>query len=257
MFCPPLGPAPWSRALWGSLSWGPGQVRVVSSALLVPVPSCVLASVSSPVLGAAAASLSNRCLCPCVCVVAPAVEGGRGQRLTVRMRWWVLRSSWWSLPLCGGWWFVGATRCGSCAVGSGLRWRVLAGVCLWGSASCAPAWHCSLGSRLSSHPSPSLVLWPLPSPCPSVGGPSVIPGPRVVLPPVPCAPWCVPLTWCHSSPPCRGPSLCPFPFRCPGGGVVARSIGRRWPMPRAGRSGATAGGFEGCRGGGGPEPRPG
>ena len=44
---------------------------------------------------------------------------------------------------------VGVTRCGSRAVGSGLQWRVVVSVCLWGCLLCAPAsWsrsRCSLG----------------------------------------------------------------------------------------------------------------
>ena len=101
----------------------------------------------------------------------------------------------------------------------------------WGVGWC---WSLRCGVSLprpSSRPAPSLVLWPLPCPAPSVGGPLVVPCPRVVLPAVPSSRGCVPITWFLSSPPCCGPSSCPLPFRCPGGGVVATSVGRRWPMP--------------------------
>ena len=87
----------------------------------------------------------------------------------------------------------------------------------------------------------SPVARPLALPFP---GPPVVPCPRVVLPPVPCACGCLPATLGRSWPPCRGPSLCPFLSRCAGGGVGGRPVGRRWLMPGAGWSGATGGGFQ-------------
>ena len=87
--------------------------------------------------------------------------------------------------------------------------------------------------------------------------------PRWFLAPVMCCSWCpcsrgcVPLNMHISVPLCCWPPLCPVPSRFPGGGVVEGPGGRRWPIPKGRRSGATGGGFRGCRVGRGPEPRPG
>ena len=87
--CPPLWPAPWSHALWGSLSLGVGRVRrgrvawsprlswFSSQPVSLP-PRRPPSSVWPP------CPLSLGFLCPCVCVVAPVVEDGRGGRLAVR-----------------------------------------------------------------------------------------------------------------------------------------------------------------------------
>ena len=72
---------------------------------------------------------------------------------------------------------------------------------------------------------------PLAFPFRSVGGPLVVPCPRVLLALLPCPCGRLPVTLGLSSPLCRGPSLCPYPFWCAGGGVVAWSVRRRWPMP--------------------------
>ena len=201
------------------------------------------------------------------------------------------------LPACGGRWLVGVTLCGLCVVGSGLLWCVLVGMHLWvglplgavpwcGSVPWGPPGEFSVvcrpvltgcgrvgpcGSlpcgvsplrgcvpwRLSSRHPLSSVLCPLPFPSPCVSGPLVVPCSCDVLPPVFCSGECVPVSLRLSSPPCRKLSLCPFPFQCSSGRVVVRSVGRPWPMPGAGWSATTGRGFRGCRGGGGPEPRPG
>ena len=107
-------------------------------------------------------------LSPCLCSIPPRWYLGRvpfssiaGALVSV---WWPLRSKVagvvaWRLG-CGGRFSVvpcvGATWCGSCAVGSGLRWCVVVGVCLWAGLSCVPVsrsrvWcllgvsHCRLG----------------------------------------------------------------------------------------------------------------
>ena len=154
--CPLLGPAPWSRALSGSLSLGVCRVlrgRVAWSLQLcwfrshpVSLPPC-----RPPSLVSRPRPLSLRCPSPCVCVVASAVKGGQGRLLAVSVRRWVVRCSRWSpvwvhpLPLRGGLWLGGATQCGWCAFGSGLLRRVLVGAFLWGGLSCAPVWQCPLG----------------------------------------------------------------------------------------------------------------
>ena len=164
----------------------------------------------------------------------------------------------------------------------GLQWRVLAGARLSGGPPYASVWPCSLvvsGCRLAGGSATGTVppvwcappLWcasclvivpsppvptPLAFPLPIPGGAPVLPCPRVVLIPVPCPCERLPVTLGFSPAPCRRPSLRPFPFRCAGGGVVARSVGRRWRVPGDGWSGATSGGFWGCRGGGCPGPRP-
>ena len=101
----PFGPMPWSggvpcplavpvpRGAPGSAGWG----GVGSSAWLVLLPwavTCLPASVTSPVLGVVALSpFLPRRPCPCVGVVAPAVERGRGCCLAIRVRWWLVRCS--------------------------------------------------------------------------------------------------------------------------------------------------------------------
>ena len=201
------------------------------------------------------------------------MEIGRGPRLAIRVRWQVLGG-----PLRGRdpLWFARCQVWAAVARRGGrvpLGWSVLCpgvpvpvpvspgGLAV--STGCrgvgrGRSLRCGVSLlRPSSRPPPSVLVWPLPCPAPSVGGPRVVPCPRVVLPAVPCSHGCVPVSWCLSPPSCRGPALCPFPSRCPGGGVVARSVGRRWPMPGGGLSGAIGGAFWGSRGGGGPEPRPG
>ena len=42
---------------------------------------------------------------------------------------------------------MGVTRCGSRAVGSGLRWGIVVGVCLRGGLSCVPIWQCPRRTR--------------------------------------------------------------------------------------------------------------
>ena len=138
---------------------------------------------------------------------------------------------------CGGasWWACASglvslvPRCGSVPRGSpGVDWVWMLGRCRSIRRGASLLGGC-VSWPLSSRPPLFLVLWPMPFSSPSVGGPPVVPCPRVVLPPMPCSRGCVPVTLRLSSPPCRGPSLCPFPFRCPGGGVEARSMGRRSP----------------------------
>ena len=108
--CPPLGPVPWSRVLWGSLSlgvcrvmwggvvWSPRQCWIPSRP--VPLPPCRPPSLVSP---------------PCPIPPKPPVPlrlcGGpcfrRGRRLAVRVWWWVVRCSWrfpvWVYPLLPVW----------------------------------------------------------------------------------------------------------------------------------------------------------
>ena len=216
--------------------------------------------------------LSLRCRCPWVCVVALAVESGRGCRLAVRVRWQVLGG-----PLRGRdpvwfarcrFWAAVAHRGGRVPLGCSVVCPAVAvpvpvspgGLAL--STECGDvgryrSLRCGLSPiRPSSCPPPSVLVWPLPCPAPSVGGSPVIPCPRVVLPAGLCSHGCVPVTGCLSPPSCRGPSHLPFPFPVPwwwGGGEVCGA-----PMAHAegGLSGAIGGGFRGCRGGGGPQPRP-
>ena len=204
--------------------------------------------------------LCLRCLCPCVCLVAWAVESGRGRCLAVRVQWQVFRG-----PLCGCdplWlarcWFWAAVACRGgrvprrCSVtcpGVPVPVPVSPGglVVLTGCGRVGRCRSLRRGVSLlrpSWRPPPSVSL---PCPAPSVGSPPVIPCPRVVLPAVSCSRGCVPVTWGLSPPSCRGPSLCPFPSRCPGAGVVARYVGRRWTIPGGGLSGAIGGGFRGCK----------
>ena len=110
-----------------------------------------------------------------------------------------------------------------------------------------PSLVCALAPVLASSPLSSVVALPFPSP--GVDGPLVVPCSCDVVPQVPCSCGCEPVTLRPSSPPCRRPSLWPFPFRCPGGGLLVRSVGRRWFMPGSRRSGASNAGFQGCRGG--------
>ena len=156
------------------------------------------------------------------------------------------------LPLCGDWWLVGATRCGSWGVRSGLRppfgpacasgvvclvpWcgRALCGsrgvdwVRGWGGDGppgvvCPSFVVCVLAPVLA--PSPQ-VPWPLAFPFPRVGGPPVVHCPGVVLPPVPCPCGRLLLPGASPRPLAAGLTLCPFCFRCACGGVVARPVGR-------------------------------
>ena len=144
--CPPLGPAPWSRALWGSLSLG--VCRVAWGGVAWSPPRCWFTSHPVSLLSCRPRPWSRgRLPLPSgVCaplsvwwplqwkvagVVAWQLGCGRG---LCGARDGVLCGCT-PLPLCGGWWLVGATRCGSCAVGSGLWWRVLVGVRLWGGPS--------------------------------------------------------------------------------------------------------------------------
>ena len=202
------------------------------------------------------------------------------------LQWKVAGAVAWRLG-CGGRFLVvscvGAARCGSRAVGSGLRWRVVVGECpcrglscvsvsrFWSRCPLADSW-CGLVLGGWGGVGPSRVV------CPSFARPPVLPlrywcarcpvllpvlvAPDVSLPPYCVArsallSGCVPVTWCFSPPSCRSPSLCPFPSWCPGGLVVARSVGRQWPMPGSGLSAAISRGFRACRGSGCPEPRPG
>ena len=144
-------------------------------------------------------------------------------------------------PLCGAWWFVGATQCGWCGVRPGLRRRVLAGVRLRGPRDVD--W---VGGRGGVCPSgvacPSLVCVPVPviAPSPPVPrllafpfpSPQVVLCPRVVLPPVPCPCGRLPATLGLPSRPCRGPPLCPSTSGCAGGGVGGGGCGasgaRQW-----------------------------
>ena len=124
------------RGVPGSL----GQGVVAYSGALGPFRSCPSAFLPSPVLGAAAVSLSSSGACAVACVVALAVAGVVAWRLGCAVG---LRSvlggspggcSPFSpcgctlLPLCGVQWPVHATRCGLCGVRSLSRRRVLAGV---------------------------------------------------------------------------------------------------------------------------------
>ena len=187
------------------------------------------------------------------------------------------------------WGAVRVTRRGSCLVGCGLRRLVLAGVRLWGCPLVAPVpwcadvpWWPRSESRLEvglaltrcgrvkrrrflrCGAGPSTGVYPGTCPrnvsFPTCCGPcpfplSVLVVPRWFLAPVMCCPrcpcfrGCVPFTLRLASPLCHGPSLCPGPFQCPGGGVMEGPGGRRWPVPGSGQSGATGGGFRGCRGG--------
>ena len=104
--CPPLGPVPWSRVLWGSLSLGVCQVLWGGIAWCprlcwvpshpVPLSPCrppCLVSQPCP-LSPPASVLLRLCVGPC---------SGRGRRLAVRVRCWVMwcsrRFPLWVYPL--------------------------------------------------------------------------------------------------------------------------------------------------------------
>ena len=203
----PLGPVPWSCVLWGSLSlgvcrilwggpaWCPRLCPVPSHP--VPLPPCRRPSlVSRPYPLPPPASVPLRlCGGPCC---------GRGCRLAVRVRWWVMRCSRrfpvWVYPLPPLWlyppspvrglvvggrdpvWFV---RCQAWAAMARLGGRVPSG---W-SALC-------LGVAVSLGGLAVLTGW-------GGGGAGAL-----LVPPVWCAPpsWCA--SWCPSSrplPQCHGP----------------------------------------------------
>ena len=158
--CPLLGPVRWSCGVPCPLrvlfhrgapgSAGCAWCGPLGLACSPPVAfACRSASVSSSALGIVPLSpFLPWCQCPCVRVVAPAVEGVRGCRQSVRVGWWCRRCTrctpkWVHPPQpVRGRWLVGVTRCGSCFVGSGLRCLFLAGVCLRGGPPLGPVPWC-------------------------------------------------------------------------------------------------------------------
>ena len=271
------------RGAPGSAGWG-GEA---SSVWRAPPPSCLPPPCRPSCLVSRPCPLSPPVSVP-LCLCGGPCSGRRpGSGLVVRVRWRVVRCSRrfpvWVYPPPPAWgpvadardpvWFV---RCGVwVAVArhgrrAPLGWSVLCpavAVSLCGLAvltGCSGgggcrSWRCGasllrgcVSWRVSLCPPLSLVEWPLRFPSPSVG----------FLRQCYVA-WCpVPVGACPSPCPFLLPLAAGLPFalsllRCPGGGVVGRSVGRRWPMPGGGRPGATGGGLRGLRGDRGPEPRPG
>ena len=163
--CPPLGHVPWSRVLWGSLSLGvrgfpcSGLARSPRLSSVpshpIPLPPCRPPSlVSRPCAHPPRVSVRLRlCGGPCSGRWPGSLSGGLGcgGGLCGALGGFLCGCS----PLflcgctflcpCGDRWSVGATRCGSCGVGSGLRWRVLSGVRLWDGPLCTSVRLCPLG----------------------------------------------------------------------------------------------------------------
>ena len=164
--------------------------------------------------------------------------------------------------------------------GPGLRRCVRAGVRLWGGPPGALVWLCPVGVArcplgwgggavpvppVWSAPPSWCVSWcPSLRPLPQCHGPWPFLFPvsvvlRSFFAPVLCCPRCpVPVGACLLPGTSPRPLAAGLPFalfflRCACGGVVARTVGRRWPMFGVGWSGATGRGFRGCRGGGGQE----
>ena len=264
--CPLWVPA--SRDVPGSAGWG----GVVSSALLVPLPSCLPAFVSSAVLDVAAASPYPPVsvpLCPCGGPCSgrwPASSpGGRGAVagcavllvepcVGAKPVWFVRCHVWTAVARLGGCAPVGwSVLCPGVAVSPGG----LAVPTGFGAVGGCRSLRCGVSHLcLSSHPSPSLVLWPLPCPAPSVGGPPVF------FAPVLCCPQCpVPVGACSSPGPFPRPLGAGLPFAL----SLSRALVVGWwrglwgadgPCPGLGGLEPSAEDFGGRRGGGGPEPRP-
>ena len=214
--CPPLGPVPWSCVLWGPLSLGVcwvlwGGVGWSLCLLVAPRPWCC-SGLPFPPAPVPLHPCGGHCC-------------GQGHRLTVRVRWWVVRCSRrlpvWMYPLPPVWVYPPYPVRGVVVRGRGPVWFVrcrvrVAAVRLGGLAP--PGWSAWwLGVAMSVQgrgastgwgagallvplawlaPLSWLVSWcPSLRPVPQCNGPWPFLFPVLVvlqwfLPPVLCCPWC-------------------------------------------------------------------